>query len=397
MRELSLEMAMSRRAPMAGSPDARLWPARIDCPWMRFGTFLRLDETSIGSVPSTVRKWALGSQWARFHAADTHRQVFAVLTKTLPPLPGLLTCWPGEVSRCLGRSEAAAPDVLTYDLWSHNNPSVPQPQLIPLPFSAPAPTIQVAGCTTDTTKAAAPRAPPPTTVNTRYHPAALRPRTFETAPSDYFPNWLDSIASSPVLLPGLVALPHPPATTVQQGPPWAVACRLAGTVEVPPGSPGKVSHISHGRRLPERVRRRWVQHRQPLCRRAHRQPRRRHGFNRSHSSWFSILQHTLCRKLTSRPRHSLDVHLAHRCRRLQPAALPCFPNRSFLGLPSNPTVRRDHRSQPLWSGTELGGARLPEPGRASATHPREPRPASERATAPPTRTISPARYRFQLA
>lgn len=75
MRELSLEMAMSRRAPMAGSPDARLWPARIDCPWMRFGTFLRLDETSIGSVPSTVRKWALGSQWARFHAADTHRQV----------------------------------------------------------------------------------------------------------------------------------------------------------------------------------------------------------------------------------------------------------------------------------------------------------------------------------
>lgn len=104
MRELSLEMAMSRRAPMAGSPDARLWPARIECPWMRFGTFLRLDETSIGSVPSTVRKWVLGSQRARFHAADTHRQVFAVLTKTLPPPPGLLTCWPG---RCRGPSGEA--------------------------------------------------------------------------------------------------------------------------------------------------------------------------------------------------------------------------------------------------------------------------------------------------
>lgn len=104
MRELSLEMAVSRRAPMAGSPDARLWPARIDCPWMRFGTFLRLDETSIGSVPSTVRKWALGSQWARFHAADTHRQVFAVLTKLFPLSPGSSRAGQG---RCRGPSGEA--------------------------------------------------------------------------------------------------------------------------------------------------------------------------------------------------------------------------------------------------------------------------------------------------
>lgn len=293
-----------------------------------------------------------------------HRQVFAVS----PP--------PHVLARGVECQPAAAVVLKRTILWSHINlttppPAPPHPQLIPLPFPRHH-------------QADAPRAQ-----HTRYHSAALRPPSaFETGPSDFSP--IGRTFSSP---PGPVALPLPP---------WAVACVACRDHRGDPRQDlGRYQVINHGRWLSRHVwgRHRWVQYREPLLRRTHRSPhrqRRRHGFNRSHSSWFSIWlsisHHTFCRKLASRPRRSLDVHLSYRCRRLQPAALAFFPNQSFLGLPNNPTVRRDHRSHPLWSGTELGRARLPEPGRASATHPREPRPASERATAPPTRTISPVRY-----